>query len=521
MLRYFGFVLLLILPMLAHAGVNPNNGNFFITYTDIQFSDNKTRDHMLSRTYNSKSSTAGWFGFGWGSEFETRLFVMPDQTAVIMENGSGAASHYNQGSSAHTERQVAKGVAKIVVAATAKDKLAPEAADALSKKLMGDVEARITAARKYDIRSELPHKLTLKAYGSGYCAGTLLRTKGGYRRDDGCGKVDDFDPSGRLLSRTEAGSYRVSVKMENRRIAGISDTDGRSIRFDLYHSGLVKSISGSNGEVVTFTYDDNNNLILANTVGGVFYKYEYDRNHNMTRIGYMDNSSKLMTYSSNSLITSVTETDGNRTLYEYTLTPGDPNHYFTRIRSVSKEWGESSRALEFKIDSATGNTTYMADSQGDTASKATTEYDEKKRIKRRVLDSGKYIAYTYDPVSEKVASVDVNGQLTAQYRYNPSGEIAHAETSHGDSFDLEYDKDKRISRLYTTEKDGSHGDLRIKYNARGKPVEIKAEGLAPITVQYDSKGEISNVESEDGAGAALPVTRAFQNMMAIVRLAGD
>ena len=81
--------LTLLLPMVAFGGVNLKNGNFYITYTDI-IVPGGDHDLEVTRTYNSKSTDNGWFGYGWGSLYETKLMVSADGSVVVMENGSGA-----------------------------------------------------------------------------------------------------------------------------------------------------------------------------------------------------------------------------------------------------------------------------------------------------------------------------------------------------------------------------------------------------------------------------------------------
>jgi hypothetical protein len=103
-------VALLAFPVLATAGVNPENGSFYITYNDIT---QRSGDHELNldRTYNSLSSDLGWFGYGWGSQYETRLVVLPDGSAAIKENGAGLTTYYRGGS----ESAVKAGIERIIM----------------------------------------------------------------------------------------------------------------------------------------------------------------------------------------------------------------------------------------------------------------------------------------------------------------------------------------------------------------------------------------------------------------------
>ena len=81
-------------PLTTQSGVNLKNGNFYITYTDH---DLKGRNGIsIDRTYNSKTTSIGLFGFGWGSEFETRLFTVGDGSIYIREYGGGGVTGFVQ-----------------------------------------------------------------------------------------------------------------------------------------------------------------------------------------------------------------------------------------------------------------------------------------------------------------------------------------------------------------------------------------------------------------------------------------
>lgn len=528
MLRISYLVILFLAPLLAHAGVNPRNGDFFVTYADATLSG-KGHDLMMNRTYNSKSNTVGWFGFGWGSPFETRLTVMPDQTAVITENGNGADSFYHDESSTRSKKRVDAGVAKIVAAAKIQDKLGPDAVEALSRKLMGSEEERFFAVTKYHIQSHLPRKLKLTAYGQGYCAGVLQRTDTGYRRDDGCGKAEEFDLRGSLIKRTQnggAGEYQITFRIENDHPVEISDSEGKSIHLSWTQDGQVNRLTASDGTVIEYEYDNNHNLTLSNNLAGpndyLFYRHDYDRNHNMTRIRYLDGSSMYMTYTANGLATSVTERSGERKLYEYSEEPDDQNKYSTRIRAIAEDGSETSETVGYQDGySATGERHLQSYSVDGQQCDASTQLDEKGRITSRKTQSGEFIAYTYHPTLDKVVAVKLDDRLIARYQYNPAGDLTHAEdTLIGRSVDLEYDEQKHISHMRTTNQDGSHDDLTFKYNEHGNPVEIKHAELGTVKVQYDDKGEISEVKSEveGGAHLAIRITEMFQGILRLAKI---
>lgn len=522
MLRLSILAVLLLAPLLTHAGVNPRNGNFYISYTDVVLA---ARGHKLDlvRTYNSKAAPAGWFGYGWGSTLETRLTVMPDGTAVISENGSGANSFYRDETAAADTARVAAGVERIVAAAVEKDKLDAQAAEAMRQKLLHSEEERLHAVRKYQVQSELPDGKILKGIGRGYCAGVLQQRGGGYRyrRDTGCGTVEYFDREGHLISRVSADGYHVDLRIEQGRPVHIVDSDGQQIFSSWTQDGQISRLTASDGTVVEYEYDNNRNLISSHSLREQwFYRHDYDRHHNMTRVRYADGTAMYVTYDPKSAATSITERDGKRTLYEYSENPDDPNDYHTHIRSIDEDGSESHDGVSFHDDiSETGTRTLQDYSVHKRNKQDKTEFDEKGRVKRKTKASGEFIAYTYDEASGKIARVNINDQIGANFRYNKAGDLIHAETTLGESFDLEYDENKHISHMVSYDADGKPNDLRFKYNAKGKPIEIQPKGMSPITVQYDEQGSVVKVESRDGAKAALRITRAFQTMLTVVKLA--
>src|SRR5690606_5518269 len=71
----------------ALAGVNVNNGNFYVANTDFLLKTSGLNID-ITRTYNSRSNyKAGWFGVGWSSEMEGYLKV--EKGAINYFEGGG------------------------------------------------------------------------------------------------------------------------------------------------------------------------------------------------------------------------------------------------------------------------------------------------------------------------------------------------------------------------------------------------------------------------------------------------
>ncbi|MBT5715779.1 MAG: hypothetical protein HOI70_02590, partial [Opitutae bacterium] len=149
-MKFFKFLLVLILPLSAIAGVSLKNGNFYISYTDILVPGGG-HDLKTVRTYNSRATEIGWFGFGWGSDYETYITVSADGSVVVHENGSGALTRF-------TPKEAVDPTAaanKIIEAMRKKTSLSEKVASNLRKKLVGDAEIRQAYARKFNVKAKL------------------------------------------------------------------------------------------------------------------------------------------------------------------------------------------------------------------------------------------------------------------------------------------------------------------------------------------------------------------------------
>lgn len=505
---------LLLLPAIALAGVNTKNGNFYISYTDL-VKESGGRELQLTRVYNSQTTKVGWFGFGWGSTFETSLMVMPDGSVVANEAGSGQANYYAPVDGIGLQA----GVDKIVAVAIERDKLEPDEADMLRKNLLADENLRRTNVAKYGIQSQLPDG---GAAQSSACA-AVTRIHDEYRRTT-CGqRVDYFDLEGRLI-RKEEGGYKITLHYAGKYPDRIEDSLGQRLFLMWTAAGHVaEARADKDGKTLRYFYDEKDNLLLADELGGNYYKYEYDSEHNLTRIGYIDNTHMDMQYGEKSFITSVTEPDGSKNTYAYRYDPKNPaSHYWATTTRISATGEQSGREEEFSlatnaagIERIAGLTSTEGDRKQDIA------LDELGRIKRIQKTDGRFTEYTYHPTFNKVSAV-LTEDGNAEFQYSKAGDLILAKNSRGQSIKLDYDSKKHVVRMIETDKSRrSRRELTFKYNNLfDKPSQIKLVGKGEINVEYGELGEILKVESKQGAKMAMEVSQAFQALLSVVKVIG-
>ena len=531
--------LLIILGLYSFSslgGVNLKNGNFYINYTDVIVSG-QGPELSIVRTYNSKSTHKGWFGFGWGSDFETSLDVSPDGSVTIFENGSGARTRFVPKGSLDPE----EGVNKIISEMKKKASLSDVVVENLKEKLMGDSEPRLAYARKFGVDTEI--RVGAVLYSSVRGSQKVVKTSTGYKRVFEDGKFETFDNDGNLTQIMAKDGYKIFLNYRDDRVVSIKDTKAKQLFFDWFESGRVKSISTGSKFKASYEYDGEN-LVSSTDIAGNTFKFVYDSFHNLTNVKYKDGREMEITYAPQTqFVTKVKDKDGLETEYEYGKNSKNPNlHYWTIVKKKSKSGKEFSSKYEYELKKRPDGSQYtyriLEDIEGfvteTTYSECcglplkivkgeevtTFEYNERGLLTKRKSSDGDFVELEYHPKLSKITKV-VNPNGWTKFEYDKKGNLFKALNNIGKAVLLKYDRSGRITAMVDVDKKKDiRRSLAFKYNALGKPTEIDLKKVGKINVEYDDFGEIKNVSSNSGKKMAVEVTQAFQSLLEIVRPAG-
>lgn len=531
-------LVLFMFSLASIAGVNLKNGNFYITYTDI-IVPGGGNDLVIERTYNSKSPARGWFGYGWGSDYETHLVVSADGSVTVHENGSGAKTRF-------TPRQAVDPKAaaqKIVDVMRKKTSLSTTVANSLVTKLTNDAELRQAYAKKFSVTSNLA--VGTELYSNVRGLQKVIKTAKGYVRKYNDGKENHFNEDGKLIEVKDKNGYVVRLDYtKSGTLQSIKDSMAKQIFFKWYPNGLVKSVESGAGKKTVYTYDSSYNLKEAKDVSGNNFKYDYDANHNMTKIVYKDGTFQKIDYEKKTqFVKELTKRSGEVVKYSYESNPKNPDfHYWTLVAKKSPTKKEVVNRYEYEIKKKPDGSHYtyriLTVING---LKTETIYTEccslPKQIKRgkhvtnfeynkdgllvkKSSSRGDFVELDYHKKFKKITKV-VNSRGWTEFDYDKKGNLKKANNSKGMSVVLLYDSKGRISKMMDYDKKTKKKRaLEFQYNAQGKPVEITMNKVGKINVKYDNYGEILKVESKAGHKMALQVTRAFQSLLAIVKPAG-
>jgi len=525
---------LFVLNQMVSAGVNLKNGNFYISYTDIVVPGGGKRLE-ITRTYNSKATDVGWFGFGWGSEFETKLEVSGDGGVIIHEHGSGSKTRF-------TPKTPIDGVAaatKIINEMKKKTALSENAVNDLIKKLANDADERHRYAVSFGFQPSITPGSTL--YSTDRGSQELIVTKDGFKRTFSDGRSDFFNSKGMMTKITDKSGYAINFDYKNGVLSSIKDSQAKQIFFSWYPDGLVKEIWSAGDKKALFKYQDED-LISSKDVGDNTYEYSYDKSHNMSEIKYSDKTKMKISYDPKTLfVNQVIERNGDVSDYKYGANPKNPDdHYWTIVSKKGYDGNPVENRYEYEIktkaDGAKYSSKILTDINGirtetfynenslplkiARGSQITSfEYNNQGLLTKKTSSKGEFVNIEYDEKINKISKV-VNNDGTTQFEYDAKGNLTKASNNLGKVIFLIYDSKGKISKMVDQESSSQKRVLGFKYNSLGKPVEIEMEKVGKINVAYDNYGEIKKVDSSAGHKMALQVTQAFQNLLNIVKPAG-
>jgi YD repeat-containing protein len=329
------------------AGVNLKNGNFYVSYTDSIVNVKSNQTITVVRTYNSRATKNGWFGFGWGSGFETYLQTLPEEV-TCHENGAGALTALLAPDS---EPRVVAGIDFLCDLLVEQRVLA--AASELNSfrlKIANNAELRRSWLRSYgwdNLRAQHPWQVGTTFGNSGGTKNSFVRLgQDGFQRytwqgrcptcgiTHGSGFTGElFDIRGRLVRTTDQDGNSVRVLRDDRgRWIRLMANEERFITLQFDNAGHVVELTASDGKRATYVYRGKN-LVKSTDVCGNTYEYDYDDDGNMLQIRYSDGTSMRMCYEpATQSLSEIVQPEGTKTQYRYWNDPTQrDDHYGTDV----------------------------------------------------------------------------------------------------------------------------------------------------------------------------------------------
>jgi RHS repeat-associated protein len=305
------------------------------------------------------------------------------------------------------------------------------------------------------------------------------------------------------------------------RVTSVTDRDGRLVQYsydnaDRVTSSVWKSAAGATVNLLTYTYDNNDNLLTAKDYNGAV-TYSYDE---LNRVkSYTNVFGQVLTYSY--------DADGNVTKRQDSLGGVLTSVYDSSGELTSRQFGGSGQTpvrvdLGYTADGQQGTITRYSDLAGTTVvGTSAYSYDDAGQLtsiinKNNAATTLSYYTYTYDSADRvtshtwwsKIGSTTYSG--TRAYGYDSTGQL----TSDGTTA-YSYDANgNRTMAGYKTGADNqlsNDGTYTYTYDAEGNLTQkSKGSGLETWYFTWDNENRLTNVrDTSDGTTTTLSVTYTY------------
>lgn len=544
-----------LLPVSAFAIVDMKSANYSESWTDITV-PGIGYDLRVTRAYNSRSLFNGLFGFGWCSDYETKIEVTPESNLKLTECGGGmevifTPKNFNPAKVDTTIKAIVAEVKR------RRPDLKGDYVTGLEKELKINDFMREEFSRRMNIKGKVEDGVVYRANGKE--AENITLKNGVYKRTLNDGTYQLFDAAtGRMTHMYDKNQNYLKLTWERDVLQSVADNRGRKLNFR--YSAATKKVSeiiGPEGLSAKYTHK-NEDLVEVSDSKNRKHKYTYDDVHNLTRIEMPDGTYKALTYNKDKdWVTSFRNPKGCVETYDYQTSKEDPKNHFWSL--VTKKCGEKitnkSKYEFFHRMRPDGTGVYLYRVRTEINNSVTdivyhdvfgkpisilrdnvktdyTYYDN--GFVRTKREPGKAVAFEYKNPCNKVSLLTVQLLEESPVRKTANAKAAEkvaktvrtrftydqqkcnlmaADTSEGQSIKLKYDPQGRIAQI----EDQARKLVKIKYEARfGKPAVVTRPGLGTIQVTYKNDGEIAKVESKEGPNVAVQVASIFNNLLDII-----
>lgn len=333
MMKHFLFLILFFFSLAVFAVVDTRSAGY--TRVDEDFKVSGTGFELkIERAYGSRSLYNGIFGYGWCSNFETRIDTLPGNIIRGVECGGGMEIVYR------SKKQVFNidvQVKSIVSEVKKKRKISKSEL----KKLEKDLKQSQTLRNDFLTALQLKGKVTagLKYYANGRSNEYVESKNNKFYRYLPNGVSEVFNSEG-VLSRIydRFGNY-VDFKWTQSKIT-IADNKGRRLILVLNSStGKVKEAYFGKKLVAKYKHNGKENLTeVWRLIGGKMqraFKYKYDVLHNLRVVTYPDKTTEELTYDTRKdWVMSFKNRKNCLESYGYWKNPKNSNHYSSSVEKV-------------------------------------------------------------------------------------------------------------------------------------------------------------------------------------------
>lgn len=538
-MRYIFFLLFFSLSFSAQALVDTKSAGYSKTFIDFKF-PRVGFDLKIDRAYNSRSLHNGLFGFGWCSNFETRLVALPDDSVKSVECGGGLEVFYHP-----KNKQADVGLqTNLILKAIQKRKVKMQKGNL--KKLRKDLMQSQT------LRADFMTALNIKGKakdGTTYFANNRMNEfvvfkRGYFHRTLPTGISEVFNSSGQMVKTFDKFGSALEISWRSDKII-VSNNKGRRVTLLLdKNSGKVKRAKLGRKVISEYKYNGKDDLIYVKNSHNEEFRYAYDNLHNLTTIVYPDKTREKLTYNKNKdWVMSFTNRKNCKEKYTYGKNPKNPDHYFSKVvktcgrkitnRSTYEFWnrtrpGKSGKYLHRARAKVNGQLTdVIYHPQFGTPISFLKNGVKTKRtyykngLLRKKSDSYRTVEYKrYGQICRKPELVNITYKnsktgktLSSEsifFKFKKNCQLSIARKSKDEWIKVAHDSKGRLVKM----EDQSRKVVSLSWSKTfNKPEVITREGVGSIRVEYTKDGQVANVRGSSGPSILTQVSSVFNSFL--------
>lgn len=534
-------VLFLFNPMVSLAVVDTQSAGYSKTFIDFK-SEGSGFPLKVERTYNSRSLYNGLFGYGWCSNFETRMIALPDNSVKSVECGGGLEIfYYPKNKSGNVDLQVSlilKGMRKSA-------QLSGSQMKTLKKDLRQSQTLRADFMEALDIKGKITPGV--KYYANGRASEYVILREGWLTRYLPNGISEVFNKNGRLVRAFDKSGNRIDITWGSKEVL-VKDNRGRRLQFNLRSSGKVENIKFTGKVVASYKQDGKEDLRFARNAFGEEFSHNYDNLHNLKENIYPDKTTEKLTYNKKKdWVTSFKNRKGCLETYNHGKNPKNPDHYYSTVKKVCGRRVVNNSRYEFwnrPLPGGKGKYLYRARSRVN-GRLTDVIYHQKfgtpvsllkngVRTARKYYESGIFIGLLkekatpyrtvrYQNYSEKcrkpqnvqIILRDSSGKKVLRtentsFQFRPNCQLYMARKSKEEWIKVRHDGKGRIDTM----EDQSRKVVKLKWHPRyNKPEVITRQGVGSIRLIFNAQGGVVDVKGKSGPTVLSQVASVFNSFL--------
>ena len=350
---------------------------------------------------------------------------------------------------------------------------------------IGDVQAIVDEEGNVTIENSGTQRLfNLREDGSYVGAtgdfATLTLDGDVYRLEEQGGTVTVFRPNGSLDFIEDSNGNRITAEYSAGQLTGLTATNGDSLTLTRNGNNRITSVTDSVGRTTTYNYDATGELLLDVTSPEGTTSYTYDDNF---------------------AITSIADGNGTEASFEYD----------DQGRLIRESFNEGAEEITYSYDDngevtvtdASGATTQLSlNDRGQVAQledalgrNLRISYDEAGNPTRITAPDNSVLGFTYDDEGNLLSQVNPLGQRT-EFTYESNFDLLESVTDpRGNAISYDYDESGNLLSI-------NYADASVEtfdYDEEGNITESVNRRAQEISYTYNTRGQLLDQNNADGS----------------------